>query len=56
MSEKIILRFETGERIPADAVYLTTITDEQSGPERIGDKIFFQPKQIWHYFLIKIKD
>jgi hypothetical protein len=46
---KRVLKFATGDEVPSDAVYLTTIAQtHELGEGKRGDCWY-----VWHYFLVQ---
>lgn len=46
---KKVFKYATGEKIPENAIYLTTIKNGIMDKEK-------EYKYVWHYFLVEVKD
>lgn len=53
MPEQRIERRLTGETIPVDAVYMTTITEDHPAAEEADAP---ELKRYWHYFRVPVED
>jgi hypothetical protein len=49
MMVKKVYKYGTGEKIPDDAVYLTTIIEMREGLE-------FTRRFVWHYFIVTVEE
>lgn len=55
---KRIFKFSTGDKVPENAIYLSTIANEFEGSDGSNDKAWGprndQRRMVYHYFLIEV--
>ena len=63
---KKVFKYATGQPIPEDAIYLTTITEDTIREECFGHcehlgqeptpemRTFTESRLVWHYFLVEV--